>query len=113
DVRIPRRHERCVRARCLAILAAYDEHEGRPRTVGDPRDGWFWDDSGPLPARSCSPAWGLHGACCSEAVRAQDEGTMNDRPDPPRVFANRIIRQMIDHMLSEDMIAEPDDFIAM
>ncbi len=38
---------------------------------------------------------------------------MNDRPDPPRVFANRVIRQMIDHMLSEDMIAEPDDYITM
>jgi len=38
---------------------------------------------------------------------------VNDRPDPPRVFANRVIRQMIDHMLAEDMIAEPKDYLTM
>lgn len=38
---------------------------------------------------------------------------MIDNPEPPRVFANRVIRQMVDHMLSDDMITEPDDLIAI
>jgi len=38
---------------------------------------------------------------------------MNDSPDPPRIFANRVIRQLIDHSFGEDLIVDPDDFLTM
>lgn len=38
---------------------------------------------------------------------------MIDSPDPPRIFANRVIRQLIDHSFGEDLIAEPDDFLTI
>ena len=38
---------------------------------------------------------------------------MNDTPDPPRIFANRVVKQMIAHMLSEDILVEPRDYIAI
>jgi DNA topoisomerase-1 len=34
-------------------------------------------------------------------------------PEPPLLFANRIIRQLVDHMLSEDLITEEVDFHVM
>jgi hypothetical protein len=31
-------------------------------------------------------------------------------PKPPRLFANRVIRQLIDHSFSDDMVAELKDY---
>jgi hypothetical protein len=33
--------------------------------------------------------------------------------DPPSIFANRIIRQIADHLLGEDLIIEPKDFMIL
>jgi len=31
----------------------------------------------------------------------------------PKVFANKVIRQMVQHMVSEDMVIEPRDYLAV
>ena len=38
---------------------------------------------------------------------------MTDTPKPPFEFANRIIRQMIDHVWGGDIIIEPNDYLTM
>lgn len=35
---------------------------------------------------------------------------MDDLQDPPKVFANRVIRQMVDHSFGEDFALEPKDY---
>ena len=35
---------------------------------------------------------------------------MNDRPIPPKVFANHLLKQMIEHMLGEDIIITAEDY---
>ncbi len=38
---------------------------------------------------------------------------MDDREIPPRQFANRVLKQVIQHMLSEDLVIALDDYMAM
>jgi hypothetical protein len=38
---------------------------------------------------------------------------MEEVQKPPKVFANQVIRQMIDHMFGEDLITEKNDFLVM
>lgn len=38
---------------------------------------------------------------------------MNDREIPPKQFANNVLQQVCTHMLADDIIVEPDDFMAM
>lgn len=38
---------------------------------------------------------------------------MNDVPDPPKVFANRLIRQVVDHSFGSDLLVEPNDYLAI
>lgn len=38
---------------------------------------------------------------------------MNDREIPPKQFANRVLKQVVQHMLSEDIVVDPDDYTAM
>lgn len=35
---------------------------------------------------------------------------MDDQPKPPLVFANRVIRQFVDHLVGPDVIIEPRDY---
>jgi hypothetical protein len=37
-------------------------------------------------------------------------GGFDCTPDPPLLFANRIIRQLVDHMISDDIMLEDPDF---
>lgn len=34
-------------------------------------------------------------------------------PPPPLVFANRVIRQLVDHMLGEDLVTDDNDFLTI
>lgn len=38
---------------------------------------------------------------------------MNDKPTPPHVFANRVLKQVIEHALGEDIVIEYDDYHAL
>ena len=38
---------------------------------------------------------------------------MDEVQDIPKVFANRVIRQMVDHMFGEDLVTEKTDFMVM
>ena len=38
---------------------------------------------------------------------------MNTPPPPPAQLANRVIRQLIDHLFGEDMITLKDDFMGI
>jgi hypothetical protein len=38
---------------------------------------------------------------------------MDDAPTPPLIFANRVIRQFIDHSFGPNMVVEDKDFLAM
>jgi hypothetical protein len=38
---------------------------------------------------------------------------MNDREAPPKQFANNVLQQVASHMLADDIVVEPDDFMAM
>lgn len=38
---------------------------------------------------------------------------MNDKPTPPLVFANHVLKQMIEHLLGEDIIIKHDDYTAI
>lgn len=36
---------------------------------------------------------------------------MEDTPKPPLVFANRVIRQLVDHALGDDCVLLPKDYM--
>lgn len=36
-----------------------------------------------------------------------------DEKNVPKVFANRVIRQLVDHMFGEDLVTEKQDFMVM
>jgi hypothetical protein len=38
---------------------------------------------------------------------------MNDKPTPPLVFANHVLKQMIEHLLGEDIIIKTADYTAL
>jgi hypothetical protein len=38
---------------------------------------------------------------------------LEEPKDPPIVFANRVIRQFADHLLGNDLIIEPKDFMVI
>ena len=38
---------------------------------------------------------------------------MDELKDTPKVFANRLIRQMIDHSFGEALLTEPNDYLAI
>jgi hypothetical protein len=38
---------------------------------------------------------------------------MDEQTKPPIVFANRVILQLVQHMLAEDMVVEPRDYAAI
>jgi hypothetical protein len=38
---------------------------------------------------------------------------MNDKPKPPLVFANHVLKQMIEHSLGEDIIIKQSDYQAL
>jgi hypothetical protein len=38
---------------------------------------------------------------------------MNDKPKPPLVFANHVLKQMIEHMFGEDMLIKQADYTAL
>jgi hypothetical protein len=38
---------------------------------------------------------------------------MNDKPTPPLVFANHVLKQMIEHLLGEDIIIKNADYTAL
>lgn len=38
---------------------------------------------------------------------------MSETLQPPKIFANKVICQMIHHMVSEDMVIEPRDYLAL
>ena len=38
---------------------------------------------------------------------------MNDKPIPPHVFSNRVIKQMIEHAFGEDMEVDYKDYHAL
>lgn len=38
---------------------------------------------------------------------------MNDTEAPPLVFANHVLKQLVAHLLGEDMIVEYDDYMAL
>jgi hypothetical protein len=38
---------------------------------------------------------------------------MNDKPTPPHVFANRVLKQIIEHSLGEDIEIEHQDYQAL
>lgn len=43
-------------------------------------------------------------------VEKLTKSAMDCQPDPPLLFANRIIRQLVDHMASSDLVIEEADF---
>lgn len=38
---------------------------------------------------------------------------MNDKPKPPLVFANYVLKQMIEHLFGEDMLIKQQDYQAL
>lgn len=38
---------------------------------------------------------------------------MDEALQKPKVFANQVIRQLIQHMVADDMVIEPDDYMAI
>jgi len=38
---------------------------------------------------------------------------MNDKPKPPLVFANHVLKQMIEHAFGDDIIIRQDDYHAL
>jgi hypothetical protein len=38
---------------------------------------------------------------------------MNDKPTPPHVFANHVLKQMIGHSFGDDLVIEYDDYHAL
>jgi hypothetical protein len=38
---------------------------------------------------------------------------MNDKPKPPLVFANHVLKQMIEHAFGDDMLIRQDDYHAL
>jgi len=38
---------------------------------------------------------------------------MSEILQPPKIFANKVICQMVQHMISEDMLIEPRDYLAL
>jgi len=38
---------------------------------------------------------------------------MNDREIPPKQFANHVLKQVCSHMLADDIVVEPNDYMAM
>lgn len=38
---------------------------------------------------------------------------MDDAPNPPIHFANRIVRQFVDHLFGPDMLVLPEDFTTL
>ena len=38
---------------------------------------------------------------------------MNDKPIPPLVFANHVLKQMIEHLFGEDIIIKNADYTAL
>jgi hypothetical protein len=38
---------------------------------------------------------------------------MNDKPKPPLVFANHVLKQMIEHLFGEDMLIKQADYEAL
>ncbi len=38
---------------------------------------------------------------------------MDDTLDQPKIFANRVIKQIVQHMVAEDMVLDPADYLAI
>ena len=38
---------------------------------------------------------------------------MDDRPKPPKVFANKVIKQLIEHMIADDFKVKAADYTAI
>lgn len=38
---------------------------------------------------------------------------MDDRPVHPLVFANHVIHQLVEHMVGEDVVIEPEDYTVL
>ncbi len=38
---------------------------------------------------------------------------MDDAPSPPLVFANRVIRQFVDHIVGDDVLVLPHDYTVL
>lgn len=38
---------------------------------------------------------------------------MDDFESPPRVFANHVIKQLVQHLLGDDMVIDYEDFLAL
>ncbi len=38
---------------------------------------------------------------------------MDDSPDPPLHFANRLVRKFADNLVGEDVVTLPDDYVAI
>jgi hypothetical protein len=38
---------------------------------------------------------------------------VDDRPKPPRIFANKVIRQLIDHLFADGFKVKADDYSAI
>ena len=38
---------------------------------------------------------------------------MDDTPDPPKILGNNVIGQIVQHMLSDDMVIDYDDYQAI
>lgn len=38
---------------------------------------------------------------------------MDDRPKPPRVFANKVIKQLVTHMFADDFKVKSADYLAI
>jgi hypothetical protein len=38
---------------------------------------------------------------------------MDDLPWTPKVFANKVILQFVQHILSDDMVIEPEDYMVL
>jgi hypothetical protein len=38
---------------------------------------------------------------------------MDETPDKPKVFANRVVKQLVQHTVAEDMVITNDDYLAI
>jgi hypothetical protein len=38
---------------------------------------------------------------------------MNDKPAPPHIFANHVLKQMIEHAFGDDLVIDYDDYQAL
>jgi hypothetical protein len=38
---------------------------------------------------------------------------MDDFKPPPKIFANHVVRQMVDHMMGEGVLLDPSDYMVL